>query len=84
MVEPPTLVDTGGLGAARRSGLVLMAQESGGARGNKKGGKAAGGGGKKTKDREWLLRKKARMRHKGYEGIPADTKYSGRKRRRVT
>lgn len=35
------------------------------------------------KGKEWLLKKKERMRHKGYEHIPPDTKYSGRKRRRT-
>lgn len=37
------------------------------------------GGGKGGKD--WILRKKEQMRNRGYENIPQDTKYSGRKRK---
>ena len=37
--------------------------------------------GKIRKKREWVLKKKERMRSKGYEDIPVDTKFTGRKRR---
>ncbi|KAH9618097.1 hypothetical protein KSS87_009459 [Heliosperma pusillum] len=36
---------------------------------------------KKTKGREWLLRKKEKMRSRGVD-VPADSKYTGRKRKR--
>lgn len=39
--------------------------------------KVEGGG----KGKDWILRKKDQMRHRGYEGIPADSKYTGRKRK---
>lgn len=42
-----------------------------------------GGGAPKKGSRAWVLRKKERMRGKGYEATPVDTKYTGRKRRRV-
>ncbi len=43
------------------------------------GGKDTGGGGKKG----WILKKKDQMRKRGYAGIPADTKYTGRKRKNI-
>ena len=33
--------------------------------------------------RQWVVKKKEQMRKRGYENIPVDTKYSGRKRRKV-
>ena len=41
-----------------------------------------GGGGAAGKGRDWVLRKKDRMRHKGYETKP-DTKYTARKRKHM-
>lgn len=35
----------------------------------------------KGKGRAWILRKKEQMRNKGYEQIPTDTRFTGRKRR---
>ena len=43
---------------------------------------AAGGKGSKPKHREWVLKKKGQMRRRGYEVAP-DTKYTGRKRKRL-
>jgi 18S rRNA (guanine1575-N7)-methyltransferase len=49
-----------------------------------------GGGGKRKhgegggKGRGWVLHKKEQMRKKGYTAIPVDSKYTGRKRRKVT
>lgn len=34
------------------------------------------------KDRQWILKKKEQMRNKGYTGVAADSKYTGRKRRK--
>lgn len=49
--------------------------------GNKrhKSGKAGSVSG--VKGREWVLKKKEQMRHRGYAGIKPDTKYTGRKRK---
>ncbi len=33
--------------------------------------------------REWIIKKKDSMRKRGYEGIPTDTKYTGRRRKRL-
>ena len=35
----------------------------------------------KVKGRAWILKKKQQMRAKGYENIPRDTRYTGRKRK---
>ncbi|EFJ51182.1 hypothetical protein VOLCADRAFT_103561 [Volvox carteri f. nagariensis] len=43
---------------------------------------AGGGSGSGTKGREWILKKKEQMRKKGYD-IAADSKYTGRKRKRL-
>jgi 18S rRNA (guanine1575-N7)-methyltransferase len=48
---------------------------------SKKGGVAGGGVAKGSKT--WVLKKKHQMRVRGYEGIPTDTKYTGRKRKRL-
>lgn len=34
-----------------------------------------------AKGKAWILKKKEQARHKGYVGIPADTRYTGRKRK---
>ena len=34
-----------------------------------------------AKGKAWILKKKEQARHKGYVGIPGDTKYTGRKRK---
>ncbi|BDA40889.1 probable 18S rRNA (guanine-N(7))-methyltransferase [Coccomyxa sp. Obi] len=34
-----------------------------------------------AKGKGWILKKKEQARHKGYVGIPSDTKYTGRKRK---
>eukprot|EP00884_Botryococcus_braunii_P013576 jgi/Botrbrau1/22219/Bobra.168_1s0050.1 len=34
-----------------------------------------------AKDKAWVLKKKAQQRERGYPNIPADTKYTGRKRK---
>lgn len=39
------------------------------------------GKGQEGKGRSWILKKKQQMRGKGYTNIPADTKYTGRKRK---
>lgn len=39
------------------------------------------GKGQDGKGRAWILKKKQQMRGKGYTNIPADTKYTGRKRK---
>ena len=46
---------------------------------NKKRRVEGGGGGKGSK--EWIFRKKEQMRNRGYEAIPQDSKYTGRKRK---
>jgi len=60
---------------------------AGRARGRKRGGKerAGGLGSARHPDakggRSWVLAKKDRMRARGYDDLPGDSKYSGRKRR---
>lgn len=44
-------------------------------------GRHDGKGGQDGKGRGWILKKKQQMRGKGYTNIPADTKYTGRKRK---
>mmetsp|Transcript_21415 Transcript_21415/g.46900 ORF Transcript_21415/g.46900 Transcript_21415/m.46900 type:complete len:291 (-) Transcript_21415:431-1303(-) len=39
--------------------------------------------GSKKGSREWVLHKKEQMRRRGYEHIPQDTKYTGRKRKQA-
>ncbi|MEW5304227.1 MAG: hypothetical protein WDW38_003596 [Sanguina aurantia] len=43
--------------------------------------KGPGGAAGSVKGREWVLKKKEQMRHRGYAGIKPDTKYTGRKRK---
>lgn len=45
--------------------------------------KHKGGGGERAKGRDWVVKKKEQMRKKGYDIVP-DSKYTGRKRRKVT
>lgn len=47
----------------------------------KKGGVAGGGVSKGSK--QWVLKKKTQMRARGHEGVPRDTKYTARKRKRL-
>jgi hypothetical protein len=39
--------------------------------------------GAQLKTKGWILKKKAQMRQKGYTSIPVDTKYTGRKRKKI-
>lgn len=39
--------------------------------------------GAQLKTKGWILKKKAQMRKKGYTSIPVDTKYTGRKRKKI-
>jgi len=38
---------------------------------------------KALKDRDWILKKKELYRQRGKEGVPRDSKYTGRKRKAV-
>lgn len=51
--------------------------------GGNKRQRTTGDGGAGKKGRDWILKKKDQMRKRGYEGIPLDTKYTGRKRKHV-
>lgn len=57
---------------------VGQRQHKRGAGGKRKHGEGGG------KGRGWVLHKKEQMRKKGYTAIPVDSKYTGRKRRKVT
>jgi hypothetical protein len=46
-------------------------------------GKKPKGSGAQLKTKSWILKKKNQMRQKGYTSIPVDTKYTGRKRKKV-
>jgi 18S rRNA (guanine1575-N7)-methyltransferase len=37
--------------------------------------------GPQGKGRDWVFKKKDQMRKRGYDGIPSDSKYTGRKRK---
>jgi len=38
---------------------------------------------KNIKDKDWILRKKELYRQRGKEGVPRDSKYTGRKRKAI-
>lgn len=48
-----------------------------------RGKKQQKGSGAQLKTKSWILKKKAQMRQKGYTSIPVDTKYTGRRRKKV-
>lgn len=47
------------------------------------GKKQQKGSGAQLKTKSWILKKKSQMRQKGYTSIPVDTKYTGRRRKKV-
>jgi 18S rRNA (guanine1575-N7)-methyltransferase len=47
------------------------------------GKKQQKGSGAQLKTKDWIVKKKAQMRQKGYTSIPVDTKYTGRKRKKL-
>lgn len=67
-----------------QAGAVAVAErgDRGGKRHKSGGGRDGTGVAKGSKG--WVLKKKAQMRSRGYDNIPRDTQYTGRKRRHIT
>lgn len=81
----PRLLPATGAAAARASGCSdgSCAAPRPPPAGKHKGGKGPKGGAL-NKTRGWVLKKKAQMRAKGYTAIPADSKYTARRRKHAS
>ena len=66
-------------GSGSEGGEEAAGEVAVGARRSRSRRKGGGGGGEAKRD--WIVRKKAQQRSRGYTNIKPDTKYTGRKRK---